>query len=114
MSKYFCDLKPNIVEGTTYWFWYKEGISSLNSIYPVLYHGFDSTKFSEWISLGIVIFLMIFIMPILYTIGNFYIASRFKKQVVKAVADGKCLEIHNKRNIEYFTMMELLCNEPKE
>ena len=114
MSKYFCDLKPNIVEGTTYWFWYREGISTLNSIYPIMYHEFDSSDYREWISLIIVIFLMILVMPIFYTVGNFYVAYRFRKEAPSAVAEGKCLDMHNKRNIKYFTMMEMLSTEHKE
>ena len=101
MSKYFV-LTKNIVDGTTYWFWYREGISTLNNnIYDLL-----TDKENYW-DIRFPFALALFV-PFMYIFFAFYIPAIYKKQACQKAKDGGYLIMYNKRNIEYLKIMTAL------
>lgn len=112
MSKMFYNVKPEHVEGLSYWFWQREGFAMMFELLPAAIKDFfnDPAALRDPKSWGqILLYVPLGIIVIVLVGGR--IGQGYAKKCVK---NGSAMEIFGKTGIEYFTILEMLGGNKQE
>ena len=109
MSKEFQHIRIEHVKCLNWWFWTRESFSSINHGIVEIFTDADliATKWFEWL-------IFMAAIPYAYAICFNLAAVYRKKYVTDSVKSGQPFMVYNKKNIEYFALLEKLCGDHNE
>ena len=109
MNKEFEHIRLEHVECLSWWFWTRESFSAINNGIVEVFTDPDPIANNVWEWM-----LLMASIPYAYAICFNLAAAYRKKYVIGSVKSDQPFIIYNKKNIEYFTLLEKLCGDHYE
>ena len=109
MSKEFQYIRIEHAECLNWWFWTRESFAAINSGVAEVFTDPDPIAGCIWE--WVVLFASI---PYAYAICFNLAASYRKKYIMGSIKSDSPFMVYNKKNIEYFALLEKLCGDHNE
>ena len=106
------NLKPEHIEGLSFWFWVRENNSFIHYVARGEYRAWRRERILD-LSLNELGYYIIGV-PIGYTIGMIIGPWRRRNEARIWVKEGRGLVMMNKTNIEYFTVLDTLSRKNED